>query len=241
MKELTTELVHSQLSNKQKLLVNDTTMKEIQKLSEDPEYGPEFLDTYLDHLQVLKENPNRTPDQYLSAIKFYSLVMADHSLTDAYVKTFPDRFTERTKGYVPSDEYPTAKSVLRSEASRYNKSMMVNKIRDVAGIPVQLIYRHTLHEAILVQAELMRTAKSEMVRQKASATLIQELKPQEDQVIQVEVEDNSTSVIEELVKATKALAAEQHRSVMAGVPLKEISAARLQERSEPIDGEFTRE
>jgi len=224
-KELTLELVQSQLKPNQRLTISEDTVAEIQKLAEDPDYGEEFLDCYLDHLNIFKENPRRSHNQYLSAIKFFSLVESDNSLTDAYIKTFPERFNARCK--TKFGEPPADKSIMRGEASRYNASVMVSEIRRVAGVPVQLVHRHLLHEAILAQADLMRNARSEMVRQKAGQTLIQELKPAEDQVLKVEVDDGTTSVISELHKAAEALAAAEHRTVMAGTPLKDVAESKV--------------
>ncbi|NOQ48132.1 MAG: hypothetical protein GQ576_03180 [Methanococcoides sp.] len=220
--ELSLDVVQSQLKPQQRLTVSQDTLDEINKLAENPEYGPEFLDCYLDHLNIFKDNPKRSHTQYLSAIKFFSLVEAENTLTDAYIKTFPGRYEDRCKNKPYEDR---DKSIMRGEASRYNNSMLVNEIRKVAAIPVQLIHRHVLHEAILEQADLMRNAKSEMVRQKAGACLITELKPMEDQVLNVKVEDNTGSVIEDLRKAAEKLAAAEYQSVMAGVPLKVIADA----------------
>ncbi len=219
-KELSLDLVQSQLKPQQKLTVTQETLDEINQLASNPDYGPEFLDSYLDHLNIFKDNPKRSHTQYLSAIKFFSLVESGNSLTDSYIKTFPDRFDARKQNY-PFDERD--KSIMRGEASRYNNSMLVNEIRKVASIPVQLIHRHILHEAIIEQAYLMRSAKSEMVRQKAGATLITELKPQEDHVLSVKVDDNTESIIDELRKAAEKLTIAEFQSVNAGVPLKDIA------------------
>ena len=124
---------------------------------------------------------------------------------------------------------------MNSEASRYNKSVLVNEIRRVACVPVQLIHRHLLHEAILETAHIMRHAKSDMVRQKAAATLIAELKPPEDQQINIKVNDGSSSIIEELRKATEALAAEEYRAVRAGRPMKDIAESNTIDATENED------
>lgn len=228
MKELSLEIVQSQMSKKQQLLINEETVNEINKLAADPDYGPEFVESYMDHLNVFKDMPRATHAQYVNALKFFSMVEAGNSLTDAYIKVFPERFEERTKG-------SGDKSVMRHEACRYNNSKMVNEIRKVAAIPVQLIHRHLLHEAILNQADLMRSARSEMVRQRAGATLIAELKPLEDTVITVDVEDGAKSVIEELRQATERLAAQERQAVQAGTPLKQVA------ESDIYEAEFTEE
>jgi len=227
MNELTLDLVQSQLKPKQRLLISEETVKEIELLSKDPDYGEEFLDLYLDHLNVLKETPRASHDQYLNAIKFFGLVEAGNSLTDAYIKTFPQRYKDRRRNH--PDAGDGSKDFMRSEASRFNSSKLVNEIRKVACIPIQLIHRGLLHEAILNQAQLMRTARSEMVRQKAGAVIISELKPQEDTVIAVKVEDGSKSVIEELRLATERLAIAEQQSVKAGMPLSVIASANVYE------------
>jgi hypothetical protein len=62
-----------------------------------------------------------------------------------------------------------------------------------------------------------------MVRQKAGATLIAELKPTEDQTININVDDGSKSAIQELREATEKLASAERRSVDAGVPMRDIA------------------
>jgi len=217
MKELSKELVMSQLPKKQQLMVTEEDIGEINKLATDPDYGPEFLQSYMDHLIVLKDNLKNSHSQYISAIKFFSLVEGGHSLRDAYIKTFPGRWEDRTRR---SDDPDT---VINAEASRFNKTRLVNDVRRMSAIPIQLIHRHILHEAILSQAHLMRTSRSDMVRQKAGATLIAELKPTEDQTININVDDGSKSAIQELREATEKLAAAERRSVDAGVPMRDIA------------------
>jgi hypothetical protein len=229
MKELSKDLVMSQLPKKQQLMVSDEDINEINKLAKDPDYGPEFLQTYMDHLIVLKDNLKNSHSQYITAIKFFSLVEGSHTLRDAYIKTFPERWQERSRR---SDD-PDA--VINAEASRFNKTRLVNDVRRMSAIPIQLIHRHILHEAILSQAHLMRTSRSDMVRQKAGATLIAELKPTEDQTININVDDGSKSAIQELREATERLAAAERRSVDAGVPMRDIANSKI------IEGEFNTE
>jgi len=231
-KELTLDLVQSQMRPNQRLTISDDTVSEIQKLAKNPDYGEEFLDCYLDHLNVFKENPNRSHTQYLNAIKFFSLVEAGNSLTDAYIKLFPERYESRKQNY---DWKERKKEIMRGEASRFNNSMLVNEIRKVAAIPIQLIHRHLLHEAILDQADLMTNSKSDMVRQKAGACLIEHLKPTEDQVLQVKVEDGTTSIIDQLRQAAESLASAEHSRVSAGVPLKEIAESKIIEAEAVTD------
>lgn len=223
-RELSLDVLHSQLTATQKLQVTEETLQEVKKLAEDPDYGPEFIESYIDHLNIYKESHGRSHEQFLNALKFFSLVESGNSLTDAYIKLFPQRYEDRKKNYPPEEQ---KKDIMRSEASRFNSSKLVTEIKKVAAIPVQLVHRHILHEAILEQAHLMKNARSEMVRQKAAACLITELKPTEDNVIKLDVEDGASSAIDELRKATERLAAAERSRVKAGVPLKEIAESSI--------------
>jgi len=227
--EISLDLVQTMLPKSHQGQVDDTMLEEIKKLAENPDYGPDFLQAYWDCLNVLAENPKNSHTQYLNALKFFSLIEAGHSLTDAYIKTFPDRYEARAKGNPNAD-----KSIIRGEASRFNQSKLVNQIRQACTMPVQLIHRHLLHEAILENAKLMKTAKSEMVRQKAADTLIRELKPAEENIINVKVEDNSTSVIQDLRAATMELAQQQQKAIEGGMPTKQIAAARIFSREDDV-------
>ncbi len=222
MTELSLPVVHSQLTKSQRLAVTQDVLDEINKLAEDPRYGEEFLDVYMQQMAVLENAPNGNHARYVNAVKYFILVESGDSLTDAYIKIFPERIESRRR--VNPEGYM---KVVNGESSRFNSSHMVSEIRKMATVPVQLIHRHLLHEAILEQAELMRTARSEMVRQKAAATLITELKPTEEQQISVKVDDGSASVIEELRKATEALAISEHQAVMAGVPMRQIAESTI--------------
>ena len=226
---LSLEVIQSQLP--QKHLVDETVVEEINRLAEDPDYGPEFLQSYLDCLSIMQDAPQNNHTQYLNAMKFFSLIEAGNTLKDAYIKVFPDRYDARHKTY-PDEE--TRDKIIRGEASRYNASKLVSEIKRVATIPVHLVHRHLLNEAIIQTANMMLNARSEMVRQKAADTLIRELKPNEDAAVQVGVTAETKSVIDELRNATKELAAAQKEAVLAGVPMKQIAAARIFENDDEI-------
>lgn len=220
--ELTLSAVQKQIGKLGEHLVNEQTLEEVKRLVDDPEYGEEFVDSYLTHLNIMRDFHTQDHRHYLNALKFFTLVESGNNLTNAYAKVFPERLAEREKNH-PGKGYEK----IRSEASRYNGTKMVNEIRRVAGISVKLIHRHLLHEAILQQADLMHNARSEMVRQKAGATLIAELRPDDEHQINIKVDDGSSSVIDELRKAAERLAAAERQSVSAGIPLRDIANSNI--------------
>ena len=196
---------------------------DLNRLVEDPDYGEELAENYVNFLGVLRENHRFTIESYRKAIMFYTLVESDMSILRAYMQVFPDRVSYRKSKYPERD----VSLDLTHESSRYNKSMLVMEIRKLDTLSVKLIHRSLLHEAILKQATLMRTAKSELVQQKASETLMRELKPDEDLNINLNIGDGSSKVLQELRVATAALAQEQYTKIAGGTPVKAIAESKI--------------
>jgi len=82
-------------------------------------------------------------------------------------------------------------------------------------VPVHILNMDVHQEAINIQAELMRDAKSETVRQKAAECLIMQLKAPETAKIEVDVNYNNDS-IDELRATTRALAQQQLKLIQSG-------------------------
>ncbi len=208
----------TQLGKKAKDMQQET-VDEIAKLVEEPDYGPEFLEVYVDYFNVLDKGKWSMP-YYMNAMKFFVLIEGGHAAVNAYIKVFPERLASRIARGGRKEE-------MGGEASRYNKSSLVNEIRKVSAIGIQLSHRHLLHEALDVQANLMRGARSELVRQKASETLIRELKPQEDTKIQLDVAVNERDTLDSLRDATEKLVLAQEQSIKAGLAVKFIAEAKI--------------
>jgi len=225
------EMIQEQLGKKKGELVTQGTVDELNNLVDDPEYGEEFLDMYVSYFNVMEGNSAWSTPKYMNAMKFFCLVEGGHNGVDAYVKVFPERLEARVKRGQGKDN-------MGGESSRYNASALVNEIRKVATIPVQLIHRHLLHEAILVNADLMLHAKSEMVQQKAAETLIRELKPVEDTTINLKVgmDDETRSAQRELVDHVGQIALNQQKMLASGMSISEIQRLNIK-KPEVIEAE----
>jgi hypothetical protein len=111
------------------------------------------------------------------------------------------------------------------EASRYNASALVNEIRKVATIPVQLTHRHMLQAALDKSMRLMIDPNvSPTVQQKAAETLIRELKPTEDSTVNIKVgmTDEAKSQQARLVDHISSIALNQQKMLAAGLSIEEI-------------------
>lgn len=173
--------------------------------------GDEFRDVYKENLigfaGVIESGRYKMAD-YINAVKFVSYKLIGDSNTIAYAKTFPDRYQRLVDKNTPM-------KTIASFSTAYNKGDLVHKILERTLVPVHILNMDVHQEAINTQAELMRNAKSETVRQKAAECLITQLKAPEAAKIEVDV-NYSNSSIDDLRETTRALAQQQLKMIQSG-------------------------
>ncbi len=168
---------------------------------------------------------------YINAVKFVSLKLLGDKASTAYSKVFPDRYQRLV-------DDGTSPSQIASFAQNYANSQLITKIFEQTLVPTHILNAHVYQEAINVQADLMHTAKSEMVRQKAAESLITNLGSPAVAKVELEVNYNN-DVVEDLRATTKALAQQQLKMIMNGqssakeIAHSEILAAKVE--TAPID------
>jgi hypothetical protein len=179
-------------------VVNDT---------EDGDFREHYRNNVLSFTTVLQEGKYKTLD-YINAVKFVSFKLLGDGNTLAYSKTFPERYQRLV------DKGITGKNIA-AYSTAYNRGDLVNKIMEQSLVPVHILNMDIHQEAINTQAELMRSAKSETVRQKAAECLIVQLKAPESAKIEIDV-NYSSDIVDDLRATTKALAQQQLKMIKAG-------------------------
>lgn len=174
---------------------------------EDGDFREHFRDNLLSFTSVLKDGKYKTVD-YLNAVKFVSYKLLGDSNTVAYSKVFPERYQRLV------DKGITGKNIA-SYSTAYNKNELVNKIMEQTLVPVHILNMDLHQEAINMQADLMRNARSETVRQKAAECLIVQLKAPETAKVEVDVNLND-GLVQDLRDTTRALAQQQLKMIKAG-------------------------
>ena len=192
--------------------------------------GDEFRDVYKENLlgfaDVIQSGRYKMLD-YINAVKFVSYKLIGDSNTIAYAKTFPDRYQRLVDKNTPA-------KTISSFSTAYNKGDLVHKILERTLVPVHILNMDVHQEAINTQAELMRSAKSETVRQKAAECLIMQLKAPEASKIEVDVSYSNHS-IDELRETTRALAQEQLKLIQSGaVTTKSIAESDIIARKKDV-------
>tara|TARA_R110002167_G_scaffold64493_3_gene182345 strand:+ start:377 stop:1147 length:771 start_codon:yes stop_codon:yes gene_type:complete len=173
----------------------------------DSELRRVFRDNTLTYAAVLSTGKYSLA-AYVNAVKFVSLKLMGDKSSTAYSKVFPDRYQNLIdKG--------ASGSYIASFADNYSKTGLITKIMEQTMVPTHILNAGVYQEAINVQAELMHTAKSELVRQKAAESLISNLAA--PAVAKLDIDINySNDIVEDLRATTKALAQQQLKMILNG-------------------------
>jgi hypothetical protein len=145
---------------------------------------------------------------YVNAVKFVSLKLMGDKTSTAYSKVFPDRYQNLI-------DRGASASYIASFADNYSKNSLITKIIEQTMVPTHILNAGVYQEAINTQAELMRTAKSELVRQKAAESLISNLTAPSAAKIDIDI-NYSNDIVEDLRATTKALAQQQLKMILNG-------------------------
>jgi hypothetical protein len=220
-KDLSLELVQGLVPKHYKNSVTQELIDDLNRLSRDPDYGEEFKQSMLTSTSILGgANSKWSLAMYVDAVKYFSLTAAQMSQADAYIAVFPERFQSRLdRGETKED--------IRGEASRYNNSELVNKIRQQALVPLHLVNQGNVQIAINVLVDIATRGRSEMARVSAANGLLKELRAPESSKIEKDVGINKGNIIDDYEKAMLKMVAEQKRLIEAGGDLKSIANASI--------------
>lgn len=205
---LTVEQFRHCLPDNLKKTVNQELINKINLTLSDPEMYEHYRDNLMSYTKVLSDGRYKM-ESYINAVKYVSHKLMGCSDIDAYVKTFPDKYQDFLQRGVSSKD-------ISSYVSIYNKTKLVNAIREQSLIPSWVLNQDLYQKALNTQAELMLNAKSEKVRSDAANSLLTHLKQPETQKVQLDIGIKETSVVQDMRNAVQALAAAQRDSIRAG-------------------------
>ncbi len=226
MTDLTVQQVQTALPASLKSAVTQSMVDMINNANSDPLIAEQIRNNYLSYAGVMKDGKFKTED-YLNAVMYVSFKLMGYSNQDAYFKTFPQRHAALlAKGTTSKD--------ISAYVSAYNKGKLVNLIYEQTLVPTWVLNQELHQRALNVQADLMVNAQSEMVRSNAANSILTHLaKPKEAGPL-INLDMRETSGMNELRDALAQMAQQQKELIAAGVPTKEIAAAKI------IEGESTR-
>lgn len=194
-------------------------------ITNDPAFAEQYAHNLFEYTNVLKNGKYKLSN-YVEAVQFVSYLSMGMTNQDAYIKTFPARYNHHlSKGL-------TMKEV-SAYVSMFANSKLVSSIKEIAYIPVHIMYRHIFHDAVLNQVEMMKTATSEKVRSDAATSLMNYLRPPEAKKVELDVTVKQDNTLSDLRNALSNLSQAQQQAIGQGVAnAKEIAGGRIIEHGE---------
>lgn len=225
--QMTTTEFKDALPAQMKKNVNQDLIDKVNKIMANDDDREQFRDNIVGMSYVLKEGKFKL-ESYVNAVRYITFTMMGKTNQESYALTFPDKMRAwNTQGKTAKD--------ISSAVSIYNKSKLVNLVREAALIPAHIYNADVFQEAINVQAELMRSANSEKVRSDAANSLLTHLKRPETQKVELDIGVKEDSAIASLRDTTAKLVEQQKAMLKSGA----MSAQEVAEQKMVImEGEY---
>ena len=183
--------------NRRKL--SDEALKELKYIIEEE---PELFEDVISYTKVISEG-KWSIKEYVNAVRYVTYQMMGYSNRQSYLKIFTDK--------IHMD-----KDTLDKFVNKYNKGKLVLELQKIATVPMYLTHHNLLNKAVAKQAELMETAKSEMVQHLAAKELCSLLAPPEDNHMSIDVNIKKDTTVEDLEKTLLNLAEKQVELIGSG-------------------------
>ncbi len=167
-------------------------IEKLMKVSDDETIRENIIDNYITYASILRDGKYHV-DKYMQGITFVSFLCWKHTRREAFEKTFPDLYREWIARNLTTKD-------INTRISSYANSKLVTSLLEQVQTPAWLLHAPVYHEAVAVQADLMKNGKSEMVRMQAANSVLTHMK-KPDNLVAVElqgVESSGKSEIEML-------------------------------------------
>lgn len=221
---LTVAMVAQALPITLRSAVDQALVDKINNITSDPVMAEHVRDNFISYTKVLADGRFKTED-YLHAVTYVSFKLMGMTNQDAYFRTFPQRHSALVaKG--------TSQKDISAYVSAFNKGKLVNLIMEQTLVPTWVLNQDVYQKAINVQAELMVSANSEMVRMQAANSILTNLaKPKEaGPLINIDMTENAGMV--ELRELMMQVAKKQVEAIENGASTKEIAGQRIIENNQ---------
>jgi hypothetical protein len=183
-------------------------MDQVNSCIEDPDIAEHFRSNLITYAGVLTAGQFKLQD-YLNAVQYVTYKVMGLSHKDAFLATFPNKHARYNR-----DEVPNSKVV--KYAGNYHAGKLVTLCFEVAMIPIYITNYGVLQEAIDVQADLMRSSSSDIVKQKAADSLMGHLQSPETKKYELEVKIVEDTALSELKRTMLQCATQESLAISTG-------------------------
>ena len=183
---ITVDQIREALPPSMRSNVNEDLASALNQINKDPYMAETIKGNFISYTNVLLEGKWGLK-AYLDAVAYVSYKMMGYKSIEAYMRTFPDRYNNLISS-------GANKRTIDAHVGAYNSGKLVNNLLQQCLIPSWVLNQHHYQDAINVQVELMNSAKSELVRQKAADSLMTHLSKPEKAGIEINIDrDQNTN------------------------------------------------
>jgi hypothetical protein len=207
-----------------KTSITQQFVDQINSIVSDPIVAEQVRENFISYSTVLRDGKYKTED-YLNAVVYVSFKLMNLSNKDAYFRTFPQRYASLMAKNASEKD-------IASYVSMYHKNKLVNAILQQAMVPTWVLNQDLFQAALNTQAELMRSANSEMVRTTAANSILSALAKPKETGPSINFNAVETSGMNELKGMLTQLAQQQADAIANGQTLKDIAAQKIIEHKE---------
>jgi hypothetical protein len=205
---LTIEDVKRSLPSGSKIIVEQDLVDKLNNVNSDPIIAKDIRNNFLSYSTVVTDGRFKATD-YLNAIKYVTHKSMGMTNKDAYINTFPNRY-QNIVARGGDDK------LLSSYVAAYNNNKLVQTIIEQSLIPIRLLNRDAVQEAINTLVDLMQTAKSELVKCNAANSILTHLKEPEKAKVELQIGLKEDSGLLELKNTLNKLAEVQLDMINSG-------------------------
>ena len=191
----------------------------------DSEYVDAFRTNFTSFSSVLNDGKWKITD-YLNAVKYVSFKLMGFTNRDSYKMTFPDRYLKFMNKYrlLGFDDAFIWDNKISPHVVAYNKRILVNKIMEQTVIPPHVLNMSMYQDALNTQAELMKSARSEMVRATAANSILTQLRPPDTAKLEIDISIKESDAIKDLKRITQELSLAQQKAIESGATSSHVIA-----------------
>ena len=184
------------------------------------EHGEDFAEHYKQNFvsmsSVMKGGLYSTKD-YMSAVKFSSFRLLKNTDIDAYMMTFPDRYSRlMTKHADFGDEAAIRSEKISPYVTAYKQNDLVVKVTEQALVPSRILNAPMFQQALNIQMGIAMTARSEVARSNAAESVMKYTMSPEVQKIELEVGIKGQDEVLALRTEMHRLASQQQATIESG-------------------------
>ena len=201
------DVMKDSLPKQQRKLFTEEIYNKLVELQKDPLLIGTGMENFITYSNVMKTGKYKMED-YLNAIKYVSYKLLGDKDIEAYIKTFPHRYEKlKAEGL--------DKSAMGAYVNAYKKNQLVVKIMEQTLVPTHILNAPLYQEALNVNVNLMYTARSEMVKQKAAEAVMAATKQPETAKLELDVNIHNNA-LDELTEQLNELATDQLSLLTSG-------------------------